>query len=197
MPEENKLIEQQSLELITQMINKAKCDYEETGIGALLWGSLIVSCSLITFANFYWQIKVLDFIWLLTFFALIPQIIISVRAAKRKKYKTYGDEAMAAIWISFAIALFLVSIYSSKYELPNAGALFLIMYGVPTFATGYVRHFKPMIAGGIICWLFAVICFYVQFPYIMLFTAGAAIAAWVIPGLMLRQRYMNAKKNNV
>ena len=42
MAEENNLTEQQSLEIITQMINKAKDDYEETGVGALLWG---MSCN--------------------------------------------------------------------------------------------------------------------------------------------------------
>jgi hypothetical protein len=197
MTNENQLTEQQSLEIITQMINKAKCEYEETGIGALLWGSLVSFCSLVTFGNFYWKIPLLNYIWFLTLFALIPQIIISVHAAKRKKYKTYSDEAMAAIWIGFAVALFLVSIYNSKYNLPNAAALFMIMYGIPTFATGYIHQFKPMIVGGIIFWLFAVICFYVQFPYIMLFTAAASIIAWIIPGLILRRRYMNVKKNNV
>jgi hypothetical protein len=196
MADEN-LTEQQSLEIISQMINKAKCEYEETGIGALLWGSLVTFCALITFGNFYWHITIFYFIWFLTLFALIPQIIISVRAAKRKKYKTYSDEAMAAIWIGFGVALFLVSVYSSKYELPNAGALFMIMYSIPTFATGYIHHFKPMIIGGIVFWICAIICFYVQFPYIMLFTSAASIIAWIIPGLILRRRYLNVKKNNV
>lgn len=197
MTNENELTEQQSLALITQMINKAKDDYEETGIGALMWGTLVTFCSLITFANFYWKITALNFIWFLTLIAIIPQVIISVRASKKKKYKSYDDDAMGGIWISFGIALFLISVYTSKYQLPNAGALFLIMYGVPTFATGYVNHFKPMKIGGIVCWIFAVICFYIQFPYIMLFTAGAAIVAWFIPGLILRKRYMKAKQHNV
>ena len=197
MANENELTEQQSLEIITQMINKAKEDYEETGIGALLWGSLVTFCALITFGNFYWHITIFYFVWFLTLFALIPQIIISVRTAKRKKYKTYRDEAMAAIWISFGVALFLVAIYSSKYELPNAGALFMIVYGIPTFATGYIHQFKPMIIGGIVFWVCAAICFYVQFPYIMLFIAASSIIAWIIPGLILRRRYLNAKKKNV
>lgn len=194
---EEQLNEQQSLEIITQMINKAKYEYEETGIGALLWGSLVTFCALITFGNFYWHINIFYFIWFLTLFALIPQIIISIRIAKRKKYKTYNDEAMAAIWISFGVALMFVAVYTNKYQSPNAGALFLTIYGIPTFATGYIHHFKPMIIGGIVFWICAVTCFYVQFPYIMLFTAAASIIAWVIPGLILRRRYLNAKKKNV
>lgn len=197
MAEENNFDEAQSLELITQMINKAKNDYRDTGIGALMWGSIVSFCALITFGNFYWKINALNYIWFLTLIAVIPQVIISTRESKRKKYKTYSDDAMGGIWISFGIALFLVATYETKYPLPNEGALFLIMYGIPTFATGIARRFKPMIFGGIICWLFAVCCFYIEFSYIMLFTAAAAITAWFIPGLILRRRYMNAKLKNV
>ena len=197
MTNEQELNEQQSIELITQMINKTKCDYKETGVACLLWGSLVMLCSLITFGNFYWKINVLDYVWFLTLFALIPQVIIAVQERKNKKYTSYNDDAMGGVWISFGIALFLVSVYSNKYELPNTGALFLIMYGIPTFATGFIRKFKPMVFGGITCWLFAIVCFYIQFPYIMLFTALAAIIAWFIPGLILRRRYINAKQHNV
>ena len=49
MENENELTEQQSLELITRMINKAKDDYRETGVGALMWGSIVVICSLVSF----------------------------------------------------------------------------------------------------------------------------------------------------
>ena len=198
MNEENNLTEAQSLELITQMINKAKCDYEETGIGAIMWGGLIAFCSMLTLGNHFWRITALDYIWFLTLIAVIPQIIISSRAVKRKKYKTYDDDALGAIWISFGIAVLLVSIYTSKYQQPNSGALFLVLYGVPTFATGYVNNFKPMIIGGIICWLFAFICFYIQPAYyVMLFTAVAALSAWFVPGLVLRRRYKKVIQANV
>ena len=56
MNDEDEINEQQSLDIITQMINKAKCDYEETGIGALMWGGLVSFCSLITFGNLYWKV---------------------------------------------------------------------------------------------------------------------------------------------
>ncbi len=198
MNEEQQLTEAQSLELITQMINKAKCDYEETGIGALLWGSLVAFCAIITFFNSHWRIRVLEYIWFLTLFALIPQIIISVRAAKKKRYRTYDDDAMGGIWISFGVALFLMSIYTSIYQEPHSGALFLLMYGIPTFATGYINHFKPMIVGGVICWLFAALSFFIQpTQYIMLLTAAAALSAWFIPGLILRRRYKKAIQENV
>jgi hypothetical protein len=50
---EDRLTEQQSLELITRMINKAKSDYRGTGIGALMWGTIITVCALVSFVNYY------------------------------------------------------------------------------------------------------------------------------------------------
>lgn len=189
--------EQESLALITQMINKAKCDYEETGVGALIWGCIVMLCSLLTFGNFYWHIQWINYIWFLTLIAVIPQIIISIRAAKKKKYKTHNDDAMSAIWISFGISLFLISMFTGKYPLSSSASLFLIMYGIPTFSTGYIYAFKPMIIGGIIFWLFAIICLYINFPYTMLYTAAGALTGWFIPGLILRRRYLKAKEKNV
>jgi hypothetical protein len=197
MNEEQQLTEQQSLELITKMINKAKCDYRETGIAALMWGSVITFCSLISFINYYEKWQWAQYIWFLTFIAVIPQVIISVRENKRKKYKTYNDDAMGGIWISFGISIFLLSFFSGLYDVPSEYSLFLILYGIPTFATGFARRFTPMIIGGITCWAFAIISMYIKFPYAMLLTAAAALIAWFIPGIILRRRYLKAKESNV
>lgn len=197
MENENQLTEQQSLELITRMINKAKDDYRETGVGALMWGSIITVCSLVSFANYYEKWTWADYIWFLTVVAVVPQIIISVRESRRKKYRTYNDDAMGGIWISFGISIFLLSFFSSAFDVPGGYSLFLILYGIPTFATGFARRFPPMIIGGIACWIFSIISMYVTFPYVMLLTAAGALIAWFIPGIILRRRYLKSKQHNV
>ena len=197
MNNESQLTEQESLELIARMINKAKSDFRETGIGALMWGTIITVCALVSFVNYYQHWRWAQYIWFLTFIAVVPQIIISVQANKRKKYTSYNEDAMGGIWISFGIGILLLSFFSSWSHLQNAYVLFLIFYGVPTFATGIARRFTPMIIGGIACWIFAIISMYTIFPYAMLLTAAAAIIAWFIPGIILRKRYLKAKKNDV
>src|SRR4030095_11701210 len=154
---EDQLTEQQSLELITRMINKAKCDYRETGIGALMWGTIITICALVSFVNYYQRWPCAQYIWFLTLIAVIPQSIISVREGKRKKYKSYNDDAMGGIWISFGFSIFLLSFFASSFDVPSGYSLFLILYGIPTFATGFARRFAPMVIGGIACWIFAII----------------------------------------
>ena len=92
--EEKTLSEKESLELITTMINKAKNSYHEKGIGPILWGSIITICSLITFFRLQYNFELPFDIWLLTLIALIPQLFFSIRDRKKRKTKSYNDDAM-------------------------------------------------------------------------------------------------------
>jgi hypothetical protein len=197
MDEEKSLTEQESLALITSMINKAKCDYEETGVSALMWGTIVVFCSLLTFIGYYQDWSWVGYIWFLTLIAVIPQIIISIRESKRKRVKSYNDAAVGGIWISFGIGIGLFSYFANYFQVAHNECAYMIFYGIPTFATGFANRFKPMIYGGIGCWILAVVSFYVPGPYTMLLTAAAAIVAWFIPGLILRKRYLSIKNNHV
>ena len=197
MKEDKTLSSEESLALITQMINEAKCDYEETGISALLWGTIVTLCALLSYANNWWQQRWIDNIWLLTFFAVLPQILISIKESKRRKVRSHSDGAMGGIWISFGVSVMLLSFYTSNIQAQNTEPVYLILYGIPTFATGFARDFKPMLIGGIICWACAVAAVYIHYPDSMLLMAVAAQSAWFIPGFILRKRYLNLKRDNV
>ncbi len=197
MEQEKELTSEESLELIARMISRAKDDYRETGISALLWGSVVTFCSLITFFNFYWKIEWLRYIWFLTFVAVIPQIIVARQESKQRKVRGHHDDFMGGIWLSFAISMFLLTWFDGRYGIHMAASIYMVIYGIPTFTTGYARKFRPMIFGGIACWVLAVISGFLDFPYTMLCTALAAQSAWFIPGLILRKRYLKVTKENV
>ena len=196
--EDKDLTNEESLALITKMISSAKSDYFETGISALLWGTITTLCALLTFANYWWQQNWINYIWLLSFFAVIPQIIISIRESKIRKLKAYEDDAIGGVWMSFGICIFLLSFWCAvNTGWGNINSLYLILYGIPTFTSGYARRFKPMIFGGVACWIFSVVSIYISYPYSMLILAAGAQLAWFIPGLILRQRYLQSKKQYV
>lgn len=197
MEERDDLSHKESLQLIEEMIYKAKNSYHESGTSALLWGSIIMLCSAVSFGNSWWQIDWLKQIWLLTIIAVIPQIIISIREGKAQKFKSHTDDAMSGIWISFGIAIFLTSFYTNIFKTEGSASLFLILYGMPTFATGYSERFIPMIVGGIICWIAAVVSFYTSFRIDLTLFFVSAFFAWFLPGLMLRSAYLKQRRTNV
>jgi len=198
MQQENEMTGQESLELIARMIHKAKRDYFDSGLSALLWGSVISFCSLVSFINqLTVRIDAINAVWVLTFIAVVPQILIAIREKRARKYKTYDEDHMGGIWISFAIAVFLLNFIFWRYEYKGEAAVYLMLYGVPTFATGYSRRFRPMLIGGIACWAFAGLSLFCGYPYTLLCITAAALIAWFIPGLILRSRYLKAKKTHV
>jgi len=197
MEQEKELTRQESLELIARMINTAKKNYYDTGVSALLWGSVITICSLVTFANYFLEWPHVEFIWFLTLIAVIPQILISIREKKNRLHKTHDEDLMSGIWISFGISMFLLSWVIAWLNLPHMGSIYMIVYGIPTFTTGYARRFRPMIIGGLACWAFALLALYTPYPYVQLYLAASAQLAWFIPGLILRKRYLKAKENHV
>lgn len=195
MENQEELSHQESLRLIEEMIYKAKNSYHESGTSALLWGSTIMLCSAVSFANSWWRISWLNQVWWLTLIAIIPQIVISVRESKVQKFKLHTDDAMSGIWISFGIAIFLLTFYTNVVKPEGSACLFLILYGMPTFATGYTHRFTPMIIGGIICWACAIISVYTSSRIDLILFFLAAFFAWFLPGLILRSRYLKKRAN--
>ena len=197
MEQERELSGQESLALIAKMINKAKRDYKDSGLSSLLWGSVITFCSLVTYANNWLKLPYMDYIWFLTVGAVVPQIFIAIREGKARKHRSYDEDLVSGIWIAFGITMFALGYIFSRYPSDAITALYLAIYGIPTFAIGYARQFRPMLYGGIACWILAIYSLYCGYPNTMLCLALGALLAWFIPGLILRNRYLKAKAQHV
>jgi hypothetical protein len=198
---ENKMTEQESLNLISETINKVKTSYYEKGIGPILWGCIITVCSLVSFYaskyNIYWLYNV----WFLTIIAVLPQIIITAKERKEKKFVSFTDAASGTIWITFGFSMMVLSILENvmriKYNWGMHSSVYMLVYGIPTIITGLICKIKPMVIGGIFCWVFAIASTFVPYPYPLLFMATSAIVAWLIPGLLINSKYRKHKAANV
>lgn len=195
--QEGTLTREQSLELITSMISRAKNDYYDTGISALLWGSIIIFCSLATYANHWLKWVALDYVWFLTVIAVVPQVIISMREGKLRGFKSHESHLIGGVWLSYVIAIFLFSYVDYVLNISRDAPVYLTLFGIPTFATGYGRRFIPMIIGGLACWVFAIVALYIPYPNALFLMAAGALLAWFIPGLLLRRCYLKAKRQHV
>jgi hypothetical protein len=224
MSQEKQLTEKESLQLITEMIQKAKAShFHENGTSAILWGSVIGFCGLFTFFKMHYDWKVGFDIWMLTLIAIVPQVFLSIQEKKRRVVKSDKSMAIDAVWIVYGISIFALVFYmnvigkqtdkllindgmellikntaNEKMEhlvpfVPSYGSLLLMLYAIPTLATGIAGKFRPMIIGGIICYaLFAISCF-TENKYDYLMNGIAGILNWLIPGLLLRSRYLKGK----
>lgn len=213
---EKQLTEKESLDLIAQMINKAKDACHDTGISAIMWGAVIAICSLGRLSEIHFDYKLPFNIYWLTFVAVIPQIYFTIKAKKDRKVKTYGDDFTDYLWMGFGICIFLMIFITSSmynewkpvadeyYKLTGHSSsfkfyefnssFFLLLYGLPTFVTGVSMKFKPMLWGGLLCWVCCIVTLYTPIKADLVLIALSAIFAWLIPGIIMEKDYRKAKR---
>jgi FtsH-binding integral membrane protein len=190
---------QQSLQLIQSMIDKAKNHFSENGHLYLLWGWVVFFCSVVHFVLLkFVQYEKHYLIWMLTWGAALYQMVYLAKRKKQERVKTYAEHITGYVWLTFVVSMFLMGFVLARggnaghyYTLINP--VFLALYGIPTFLSGIILQFRPLIIGGIVCWLLSVAGTFVPYEYQLLLLSTAMIVAWIIPGYILRSRF---KKNN-
>jgi hypothetical protein len=83
--------------------------------------------------------------------------------------------------------LFSIALGKQYYQYMNVG--FLALYGMPTFLSGITLRFKPLIYGGIACWLLSIIACFTPYQFHLLLLGLAVIIAWIVPGYILKARF--------
>lgn len=219
--------EKESLQLITEMIGRTKSHFHESGASTILWGTVISFCALVSFVQSFWNFSIGFDIWILTFVAVIPQVWIAIKEKRLRLVKTYQESHIDTIWVVYIVSIFAMLIYANTvsytsakllagdglevfsknlktgeikpYSIfpPSFSSIMMILYAFPTLATGLITKYKPLIIGSCICYACFLISLFTSFTYDMLVSAIATICCWLMPGLMLRNKYLKQKKENV
>ena len=186
----------ESLKLITEMINKAKNKFSESGTLYLVWGITVLICSLSQFVlGNLLGYKNAHYVWFFTWAVYIYQTIFLFRKKKKLKVKTYTDEILGYVWLCFIVCFFVmifILIYSKRFELIYSAIL--VIYAIPTFLSGAILKARPLLIGGISCWVLALLSLFIPLQYHLLLISLAVLLAWIIPGLYLRNKYLNDSK---
>jgi hypothetical protein len=186
--EENKLSENESLKLIAEMIGKAKGSYHSNGTSAIMWGIVIFFCSIFSFLQMQFQFDIGFDIWWLMFLILVPQFYMMIKNRKTKNFVSYEETTMNYVWWAFGVSIVMLMFFNGHYRPSHSESLFLMLFGLPTFITGGMYRFKPMIIGGMICWVLFAVSLYTGFKINLLLMALSALSAWLIPGIILRKK---------
>jgi hypothetical protein len=193
---------QQSFELIEKMINKAKDRFNENGHLYLLWGWTVLTCSVVQFILIHYaKYEKHYYVWFFAWSVIIYQFIYMYKRKRKIKVRTYADELMGYVWITFCILIFLIAFFIGRIFGGNyyqfIFPLILTLYGMPAFLCGAILRFRPLMIGGIGCWILALTAGLVYYDFQLLFVSGAVIIAWIIPGYLLRSKYRESLKTDM
>ncbi len=187
---EKRINEQESLQIIMNMITAVKQDMYDNSFYYLLWGWLVFIASISHYILLQAGNAHADFVWMLMPLGGVITFFNSMKQKQKKKAKTYVDEFMKYVLIAFLTCLLLTLFFMHKLQL-NTYPILLMVYGFWLFISGGAVRFKPLMAGGIINWLCAVTAFFVSFDLQLLLLAAAVLLGYIVPGYMLRAKHLS------
>lgn len=183
---ENQLTPQQSLDVITAMIQQTKGNMQKNSFYFLLWGWTIVIANL----GVYLLIKFSEvsnpyLMYLLTIVSAIISVVYGFRKGKRAIVSTHLDNVYHWLWIGLGVNCFVLWIFGGQIGW-QLNAVIVTMSAVPTLISGVLLKFKPLIYGGVVFWVFGVLIFLTKNENQFLFTAIAVTLGYLVPGYLLK-----------
>lgn len=184
-----------TLNFIEEMINKTKQKYSDSGFLFLLWGWLVLTAAILNYVLLQMHSEYSFIGWaILMPLGGVVSMIYSSKENKKAYVKTYTDDVMKYTWLAFGILLAIILFSMGKLGL-NTYPLVMVAYGVPTFITGGVLRFKPLIIGALGSCILGIIAFNFTFDIQLLLLCGSILVSYIIPGHILRSQYIKSIKN--
>lgn len=188
--EEKQLTQEESLRIIHEMISAAKNDVKADAFIFLLWGWLVFVASIAQFILVNLHVSWNSIPWMLMPVGGIITAVYSFMKGKKDRTKTNVTESLKYTWIAFTVALLIILFFNSMNYL-QVLPIIMALYGMGLFLSGGALRFKPLMIGGIFCWICAVAGFEIQNMYQLLILATAVLGGYIVPGYLLK---MNNKK---
>lgn len=179
---------EESLRIISEMINKTKVNIRQGSFHLLFWGWLIFICSL----SEYILDRLTDYAspWYVWFF-VIPGVFVSMIYGwvngRKTMVRTYADMIYVWTWMGFLFSSIVLFIIVSK-NMASVAPFILTLAAIPTFVSGFIIKFKPLIIGGISFWFFALIAHFGGQNIAPLAVPVAMLTGYLIPGYLLKSK---------
>lgn len=185
--EEQFLTPEQSLDIIGKMIAQAQGKVQRSSFHFLLWGWAI------TLANFgmYYILtftlypRYAPLVWLVTIPAWIISFIQGRKQGRESTPHTHLDRINMWLWICTGIIAIPIVLFGSKINY-QINPIILTFIALPTFLTGIMLRFKPLLFGGVSFFISGILCFVVGSQDQYLVGGVAMIIGYLIPGYMLK-----------
>ncbi|HMK05478.1 MAG TPA: hypothetical protein VK489_14855 [Ferruginibacter sp.] len=197
MSNDQQLSKEKSLEIIHQMINQAKTNITDSGLSWLLWGTMIFLACLSTYFFIDMGADNVFLGWNIFGIVTIVLLAYDLFKPKRKIVRTYVDDLMILVDISFIVCIFIIIFAINIATGPNSGFGFLLMlFGFFMLIKGGMVRSKALMIGAVVNWAGAIAVFVnKELKYDMLIIAAAVLIGYIIPGLLLRAQYRKDKNN--
>lgn len=180
---------EESLKLIQDMIDKTRRDLAHNHFYFLLWGWLVFIACVAQFVLLDYFHSPYHFLaWQIMWIGIIVSIVYSIRAKKTERVITYVSQFMKILWMGMLFTFIITGFVCAFTTWMDVFPMYMVLYGLGTFVSGWLLKFRPLIIGGIVCWGLAMGEPFLHFDLQILVAALAILVSYIIPGYMLRSR---------
>jgi len=182
----DQLSPQQSLDLITSMINQAKGNVRDNSFYYLLWGWVLVAAHLGSFTLIEVEFSYPYAVWLIVIPAWIASFVRGSRQAKKQlRAATHLETVNLSLWISFGVLGVIIPFFGAfiNYQI---NPVILLMGSMPTVTSGIILKYRPLVVGGILIFVGGLASFFLSHQQQSLLAAAAIAMGYLVPGYMLR-----------
>jgi len=169
MNNETNFSEQQSLNLITAMIEQARNNVQKGAANSMILnGYAVAAIALlnIALAFIFLGTNQIYWIWCLMIPVWVVNRLLDKKQEKQAVVKTHIDKIVNTTWNSFgfAVAIFLLLIFGYGIAMKNPKIFIMItpmimlMAGLAEFVTAKACRFKPFFVGACVMWAGALAC---------------------------------------
>ncbi|MBN2814723.1 MAG: hypothetical protein JXQ80_11645 [Bacteroidales bacterium] len=191
--------EQQSLQVIQEMIQVSQKKLKNDGILFIIWGwSMFFNYAYNYLLGFvvlpYPLKKAFDYAGNALAIVIIAYSLYYI-LKQRKKVQTYIGISLRYVWFSLIACLVLTSLiihnvlHATNFELQHP--IFMMFIAFATVITGGILRYRMIIFGGIIFGILAYICSYIDLREQLILEAIAWLIAFIIPGHLLYAKRKN------
>lgn len=182
---------QESLQLITKVIEEARNRFTDNGFSFILWGSLSVVASIGQWILF--QVERYEISFYPYFIMLLGGVVEYVYRSKKEspKFNNSVFRMITWMWTVIGANIFYLAFFLYWSLQNNISPLVLVLLSIGTIITGVSIRDRLVIFAGIELNLAGIICFYIDWEYHPLVMAVATLFGILIPGIILRYRAKN------
>jgi len=177
---------EESLRIISDMINKTRVNIRQGIFHLLFWGWLTFFCALSVYLlSRFTGMERPWMIWFLTVPGIFVSFLYGYIKGKKSNVQTYADKVYMWVWIAFIFTAVVLFVLKSE-NMESFTPYILMLVGMPTFLSGIITRFNPLVAGGIAFWVFAIASHFAGSGTDMLIASAAVLSGYLIPGYMLK-----------
>lgn len=179
---------EEGLKTIYSMIEATRGNIGGNYLYYLLWGYLVsIACILEFLFIRVYPFKHHYLVWPIMMGAgVIASTVMSLWQRRKQNHKTIIGHMMTYLWGGWLVTLLLLQLFANMLNEYNLILpLTMAMYGLGVFVSGGIIKFRPLILGGILSWIAAMVSFFQPHDIQLLITTGTLVVGYIVPGYIL------------